>query len=419
MDRFLLDTPETPEINISKIKGTLRLKGWDRTQIRADMEYRDTLETEYEGEIITCSCESGCLVRVPNDSMLNIEEVLNDLVIKSVDGPIKINKVNGQIMVKSIGSITVEKALGNFNAKHIEGDLECGKITGNANIQDVDGQVILNKVVGNLTMRGYAASLNAAVTGNANLRLEPEPGGEYSVSAKGNINCRLEPFANATISLTSKSEKIRINLPEEKGTLSVKNHVIVLGDGESEVKLEAAGNIEISGSSEYRYQDEFDFEEIGEFATLADDISQMVTGQIESQMDSITQHINDLTSNLPGVDTRSSEKTRRKLEAKRRNLERKLASAERKAEFKARQAERRLDRRRQKEQIGRKPTSEPISNEERQKVLEMLQHQQINVTEAEILLAALEGRTPEPPIKPDTQAETADDQPEEVENPEE
>lgn len=397
MDRFLLDTPETPEINISKINGTLRLKGWDRPQIRADMEFEDTLKTGFEGEIITCSCNSGCLVRIPSDSILNIDKVTNDLVIKSVDGPINVNQVNGQIMVKSIGSIKVEKVSGNFNAKHIEGDLRCGKITGNANIQDVDGEVVLGQVTGNLTMRGYAAGLRAEVTGNANLGLEPEPDGEYTVSTKGNISCRLEPFSNATISLRSKSQKIRINLPEEKQTLKVKEHVIVLGDGESEVNLEAVGNIEITGSSDYSTEGDFVYEDLAGLTYLADDISQMVTGQIESQMDSISQRINDLTNNLPGLDVSASEKTRRKLEAKRRSLERKLASAERKAEFKARQAERRADRRRRMEQVGQKPASDPVTDVERQKVLEMLQDQQISVTEAELLLAALEGKVMDSP----------------------
>jgi hypothetical protein len=395
----MIDTAEAPEIKISSISGTLRLKGWDRPQIRADMEYEDTLETSTEGDTITISCKSGCLLRVPNDSLLSIENVSNDLVIKSLDGFIRVNQVKGNVLVKSICSISVEKVSGNFNAKHVESDLEFGEISGNANIQDVDGQVSFNKVLGNLTMRGYSAGLNADVIGNANLRLEPEPDSEYIVSAEGNIICRLAPLTNATISMTSKGQKIKIDLPEEKQILDQKEHEIVLGDGESIVRLEARGNIEISGSREYRYEDEFDFEELGEITTLADGISQMVTGQIESQMEAITQHIDELTSNLPGVDIRSSEKTRRKLEAKRRSLERRLASAERKAEFKARQAERRIHRRRSMERTGRKAASDPVTDEERQKVLEMLQNQQISVTDAEILLAALEGRTPDLPAE--------------------
>jgi hypothetical protein len=361
------------------------------------MEHEDTLETSTAGDTITISCKSGCLLRVPNESLLTIENISNDLVIKSVDSFIRVNQVSGNVLVKSVCSISVDKVLGNFNAKHVDSDLEFGEILGNANVQDVDGHVIFNKVAGNLTMRGYSAGLKASVVGNANLRLEPEPDSEYDVSAEGSINCRLAPFSNATISMTSEGGKIKIDLPEEKQTLNQKEHVVVLGDGESVVQLEAVGNVEVSSSREYRYEDEFDFEELGEITTLADDISQMVTGQIESQMDAITQHIDDLTSNLPGVDIRTSEKTRRKLEAKRRSLERRLASAERKAEFKARQAERRIHRRRSMERTSRKPASDPVSDEERQKVLEMLQNQQISVTEAEILLAALDGRTPELP----------------------
>ena len=39
MDRMTIDTSDSPEIIITSINGTLRMKGWDRSQIQADMEH--------------------------------------------------------------------------------------------------------------------------------------------------------------------------------------------------------------------------------------------------------------------------------------------------------------------------------------------------------------------------------------------
>jgi DUF4097 and DUF4098 domain-containing protein YvlB len=400
MDRMTIDTSDSPELFIKTINGTLRMKGWDRPQIRADMEHEDTMTADTDGNTVTIGCTSGCLLRVPNDSTIQIDEIMNELVIKSIDGTIEVGKVHGQVMIKSIRSFSVDQVFSQFNAKHIESDLTCGQIHGQASIQDVDGIISIDRVLGNLNVRGYSSGLTVETNGNANLALEPELEGVYQVKANGNISCKLEPFANAAVTLKTKGGKIRLNIPGKKEILAAKEHQEVLGEGDSNITLEAIGNIELSQATEKRIEGdfEFEFEDFGDFSTLADDISQMVTDQIETQMDSISQHINDLTSNLANIDVGTAERTRRKMEAQRRNLERKLAGVERKALHKARMAERRIEQRMRTR--SRRPASDPVSDEERQKVLEMLQNQQISVADAEVLLAALEGRTPNAPAAP-------------------
>jgi hypothetical protein len=398
MDRLVIETSDAPEVIITKIQGSLRLKGWDRPQIRADIEVEDTLKTDTDGNTVTISCQSGCLLRVPSESSIEIDTVTNDLVIKSLDGAINVKQVDGQISVKSISSFSVENAHSNFNAKHIEGNINCTKVAGNASVHDVDGDVLLKKVHGNLTFSGTSSNLDATTFGNANLELEPESGGKYKVISKGSITYRVEPFTNATISMKAKGGKIRLNIPDNKDTLKTDTHELVIGEGDSEVTLEATGNIEISSSKGSRYEGEFILEDLSQLSTLADDISLIVTSEIENQMDSISQHISDLTSNLSNIDVHTSDKARRKLESQRRNLERKLASVERKAHQKARTVERRIEHKMRARRRG--PASDPVSDEERQKVLEMLQAQQISVEEAEVLLAALEGRTPETSAQP-------------------
>jgi hypothetical protein len=79
-------------------------------------------------------------------------------------------------------------------------------------------------------------------------------------------------------------------------------------------------------------------------------------------------------------------------------LQRKLESARRRAELKARSAEMAArDRRRRPEPYEwaspqSETASQPVSDEERLLVLQMLEQQQITIEQAEQLLAALEGR---------------------------
>ncbi len=76
-------------------------------------------------------------------------------------------------------------------------------------------------------------------------------------------------------------------------------------------------------------------------------------------------------------------------------MQRKLEAAQRRAERKARAAERAArDRRRRPEppEGPIKPRSEPVSDEERMMILQMLEQGKVTPEEAEQLLAALEGK---------------------------
>ena len=94
--------------------------------------------------------------------------------------------------------------------------------------------------------------------------------------------------------------------------------------------------------------------------------------------------------------TRAQEKIRR-AQAK---MERKLEATRRRAERKARAAERAArDRRRRAEPVEWTPSppkkvSEPVSDEERLMILQLLEQGKITTEEAEQLLSALEGKSP-------------------------
>ena len=394
MDRINVQTTDTPEIFISRIDGSLRIKGWDRPELRADSDRSDTLNIQSADNKVEVDCKSGCMIRIPIESTLQIDRVDRELMLKSIECFIDVKSVAGQVMVKSIGAINIEKASSNLTARNVEGNFECGLISGNASLQDIEGKIKLEKVSGNLVIKGFSTGIDANTSGNATLRLDPEADAEIMVNARGNISCRLSPGTNATVTLSSGSKFINLNTTGKSELIREEDHVISLGDGTGKISLVANGNIELTVpvADEVDWSYEFDLEE--DVSAIAGDISQIVSEQLETQLESLSQNLNTLTSNLSYLGPFASEKSKEKLEAKRVQLERKLARIERRAASKARMASkttaaatRRFAR--------QKPTSDPVSDSERQKVLEMLQNKQISVQDAELLLAALEGRDPE------------------------
>jgi len=216
--------------------------------------------------------------------------------------------------------------------------------------------------------------------GNATIRLEPEPNGKYEITADGNISCRLFPGASADVKLKSSTQSIRVKIPDISNTFEMDEYSLKIGDGGSKIILDAQGRVNfITYRVDDSLGDDFEYEFEENFSHLADEITQQITEQIESQMDSLSSHLDEITAGI-SIGTATSERSRRKLEAKRRSLEHKLRHAQNKVDRKMRAAEAK-----RRVYQHRKP-SDPVTDEERKIILEMLQSQQINVEEAETLL---------------------------------
>lgn len=395
MDRINLQMSETPEIHIRRINGSLRIKGWDRNELRADSDESDTLEIKSTENTATVDCRSGCMIRVPIEGSIQIDQVDRELMLKSIECPITVGKVSGQIMAKSIGPLSIKNAYSNLIARNVEGTFDCDIIDGNANLQDIDGKININKIHGNLVIKGFTSGIHTETYGNTTLRIEPESGGEYYIKSKGNISCRLSPETSGKIKIQSGAKQIHINDSGSSETLKKGEHEFTVGEGESNIILIADGIVDLT----IPLQDEVDWSyefDLGEdVSSMADDISQIVSEQLESQLETLRDNLNNLTLNLSHLGPLNTEKNREKLEAKRIKLERKLARVERRATDKARLATRRAAAATRR--FSKQKVSDPISDTERQKVLEMLQNKLISVQEAEVLLAALEGREPDFP----------------------
>jgi hypothetical protein len=331
-------------------------------------------------------------------------------MIKSIEGGIEVDTVYSHINLKNIGTTSIKNANSKLYAKQIEGDFKVTVLNGNAVIRDVEGDLVIEENNGNLHFRGIANNIETNSQGNVILKLETEPGGNYEISAQGNIHCRISPDTSAKVILRSGSKAIRVKSPEIKDIFNVEEYKFELADAEGTIILNANGRIDfITYPREDAFGDEFEFEFEENIANLADEITHQVTEQIETQIDSLTSHLNELTTGLT-IGTDSANRARRKLETKRQRLERKLAQAQRKAARKARTAA--AKRREYHFRYYRGKPSDPVSDDERKLILEMLQNQQISVEETEILLAALEGREPDLPTPPEQPPESPETPPE-------
>jgi hypothetical protein len=423
MERCSVATTLTPQVVIEEVGGNLQIKGWMRSEIYVKAGAPDTLVLEEVEDGIRLSCRSDCVLRVPREASLQVSKVFGGIRMKYLDRQLKIDQVDGSVGLRHVGEVHIGSIKGDLLAKEVLDSLQVDEVLGNAVVREVQGNCTIQHVVGNLDMREVCGDITAAAGGHASVEIALLSGKSYQISSGGHLNCQVPEDANLKASLSSRAESIRVKLNGKEITYCQPAYELTLGTGEVSMQLSAGGKLLFSSH-------EADWEEIGdldavlndEFTRISDELTKQIEAQIEAQVEMLNGHLEKITENIAkiGLSQKETERlvrkgresseqaaarTQQKMHRAQEKLERKLADAQRKVEMKAKMAK----------TIGHdhKPhtwdfewksptrppspasqdlTNEPVADEERLVILHMLEQKKITLAEAEILLAALEGR---------------------------
>ncbi len=382
MARIDLTSSDSPKIRIEEVSGSLQIKAWDEDSIRIEIEDQEELDYSFEGDELKLNAESDCFLRIPSESSVEIEEVSGNTDIVAVEGSIKIEEISGNLSMKNVGPTTISEVAGNLNIRGVEGDLSVAEVSGNASLRDVEGNVNAKDVGSNLSLRDTEGNVTAETGGNAELRLELLTGSTVKVTAGGNLFCHIDPPGDALVHLSSEAERMHIYTESEKQTRNIDEYEFKLGKGGAELNLSAGGHIDFrcrERSEEFSFGVDLDF--VDDVASLADEISEQVGAQVETQIEALNEQLTALGDRLRNSGSRAAHQAERRVARAQQKLERKLHG-----------------------RAGRvivtsavKPV-EPVSAKERALILQMVQEKKINVAEAEMLLNTLEGRKPAEPL---------------------
>ena len=353
------------------------------------------------------------------------ETVGTDLSARRVRAALNVKKVGSSALVQDVSNVNLGTVGSQLIAKRVRADLQIEQVGSSAVVRDVDGQVRFTSIGNSLHLRDVSGGIQAELGGSATIDFAPVSWQAYSIKAADSIRCNIPADANAQFEIESGAQRIRIKTAEGSETVKEGTHTLILGDGGAPVKLVAGGSVEIvSQGSGMGEVDEFEIDFGSEIGSLADEIAEQTTRQIEAQMELLEEQLNAQMAGLSmslGSAGMSEERmreleerleqakeraARRAEEASRRTqekLERKIAAAQRKAERKARASAVREARRHRSHDfmgpevvivppVARQTAKDPVSEEERMMILQMLQDRKISVEQAEQLLSALEGK---------------------------
>lgn len=419
MDTRSVQASDAPKIRLSS-SGNLSVKGWDKTEINAKCSAPDLLTLEVQEDEFTVSFLSNGSLRVPYGSTLQVSQITGDSTFKGLEGPLSIEQISGNLSLRSVGSVDVGSVNGSLSAKNLEGSLNVKVCRGNVAVSDIQGDFQVEEAIdGNLSLKEIDGSSKAEARGNVSVQLDPSPESSYDFISKGNLSCRLADDASVKISI-QKGANLAIRIPGiEVPDRITPPYEITLGEGDANLSLSADGNVGLNSRPPDWAMSDFEFEIGEDFESLAEMINQQISSQIEAQMemmdDELELQIDNLTASLEAsalsaeqaeriaerarmASERANQRAQEKIRRAQEKMQRKLEAAQRRAERKARAAERAArDRRRRPESTEWVPPStrqpiEPVSEEERLMILQLLEQGKITSEEAEQLLAALEGK---------------------------
>ena len=147
MDRLRFETTESPTIHIKSIQQSLRIKGWDREEIRADGDIGNSLNIIENGDSFSVQSNHGCMLRVPYSSTLIIDKVEKDIQLKNLGGEISIKTVNGQVHIKNTNGLKIDTVNGDIFCGQIDGNLLIKNGAKNATFKNIEGHLKINQLI--------------------------------------------------------------------------------------------------------------------------------------------------------------------------------------------------------------------------------------------------------------------------------
>lgn len=390
MFRKTIETSAAPAITVTECTGDLVVRGSDLQQV--DLHLRNgTVDADVQqaGDAITVTAHSDCSITCPLGAAVTIHAVRGDLRVKGLRGAVAIGAVNGDVALRDVGPTALQKAHGDVSVRHVDGPLTIEAMTGDGRIYAVNGPLALGEVGGDLRVDGLQGGLDARWVG-ADVNLGPPfpPGTAFRVKAGSDLEVRLPPDASVRFSLRSggqtRSYIAELELTERDGVYEG-----VLGAGEALLEAEVGGRVRLL-PAEAEGVEEGDFGFAADIESLGVEIGARIAEAMAEMEARLEQSLSRVDSDALRL------KIQRATEKAQRATERAAEEARRAAEREAERARLRAERaeRRWQRASGQRPAPPrtPPTDEERVRILRLVEQGKITPEQAIDLLSALEGR---------------------------
>lgn len=395
MDTNVIPINENTKV-IVRSSGDLYLRGEGQGEIRFQSG-DDRIRVNQSNNNLYVETHASLDLEVPREANVIVEKVGGSALLQDLNAVLTIQKIGGDLGLQRMGVVTIEKVGGSCLIDSVSESLSVGKVGGDLRVRQVLGRVQVGSVGGTCDLQVLGSDdLDARAGSDIRLYITDGLSGKMSLRAGSSIEIYLPSNANAHLSLNSSGEKIDLRLQrQEKVTteeISSRRYELQLGGDGAQIEATAGSDILVSDE-----------------AVEPKSISGELERREEAWKEARERRGGSSWSAGFGFDRTSAwaEMVSRRAQEAAQRAEQRAQRAVRRTEEQIRMAAERQIRQAvdfgfsdqghpfgdaPQPETPPAPRSEPVSEQERMLVLQLLSEKKITVEQAEKLLAALEGR---------------------------
>lgn len=388
--------PVSPKTTIIvKSSGDLFLRGVEQEEVRFQSS-EDRIRIHQSNDTLYVETHASIDLEVPHMGIIVVEKVGGSAFIQDIGGSLVIQKIGGDLALQRLGSVRIDKIGGSGLFEGINETLTIGKVGGDLSVRQVAGRLEVETVGGSSDLQVMGlGEVNLRSGGDISLYITNAIEAPVTLRAGGDVSLYVPANISANFVLNSGGETINLALSDQNQPfiheIDARRYEFHLGSGEVPVEVIAGGDVMVS-------------DEEAEPESITSDLERRESAWMEAR----ERRGNPSWSFGFGFDRSSAwaDMVSRRAQEATRRAEQRSQAAMRKTEEQIRQAAERQIRLSVERPIRQAmqgfeaipsvptsaPSSEPVTEQERMLVLQMLQEKKISVEQADRLLAALEGR---------------------------
>jgi hypothetical protein len=368
----------------SRVGGNATIEGAQNVVL--DRTGGDLSIRQVEGELQLTNV--GGNLKVETASGLTVNNVGGDLRVAAVDS-LTCRKVGGNVIAERVQSVDLDQVGGDVQVRQAH-TVSCRKVGGNTEITEV-ADAVAASTGGDLRILACRGDIAGNARGDAQIEVTATAP-RIRVNARGAVQCMVSEEVGASMRVICGGE---LHVKGQEDNLPARGrgvHSFQIGDGDGSISLIAGGDVHVNGAAQVSEMRSV----TGDFAEVQQEMKELNVelGHLNQELERMGI---ELGREFGSLGEKIADKINRKL---RQQFERHARKASDKASkrgwafgfdfptpptppFPPRAP------------FGEESKSEPVSEEERMLVLRMVEEGKITASEAEKLLAALEGEYPE------------------------
>ncbi len=373
----------SPIIELPHCSGALEVHGHAYEELTIEAADPELTVTASEEMVQIAPLGSSCTLAIPAGAALRAGRIEGSVRLKNLTGPTTIEHLDGHCAARRIGALSVGFIEGEVRIRDSQEPQSFGRIMGHCTLRDILAPITAEHIEGHFLGSNIPAGARIdRIDGNVTIRTHFAPGSE-SVFGQIAGSVVISVPADASVRFIIESES-RLQLDRNlQAVREGTERVVVIGEGAAVVRLSAKGAIRIKGWGYYREERDFD-RSFDDFHMKMDD----VFTQIDAQLQGFGPDLDLLPEHVRGRVSRKLGEARRKMESARRRVQDAVENAQRTVDV---PYVSRMDIPPAPGMPGVMKRIEPVSEQERMLVLQMLEQGKITVQQAQQLLNALEG----------------------------